>query len=107
MTEPLIVRRADERQELVPEIQRVLSAHVSVECLSASEDLDELEMVRGRRLAEQGERLDPGSLALALSLTNVSSTGRAWPTNWGSTSTGTRARPRGRLCPCAARGTAE
>ena len=60
LLEPLIVGRADERLEIVPEIQRVLSAHMGVECLPVCEDLDELKVVRGRRLAEQGERLDPG-----------------------------------------------
>jgi len=31
LIEPLIVGRADERLEIVPEIQRVLSAHMGVE----------------------------------------------------------------------------
>jgi hypothetical protein len=32
LIEPLIVGRADERLEIVPEVQRVLSAYVGVEC---------------------------------------------------------------------------
>jgi hypothetical protein len=32
---------------------------VGVECLHVCEGLDELKVVRGRRLAEQGERLNP------------------------------------------------
>jgi hypothetical protein len=51
LIEPLIVGRADERLEIVPEIHRVLSAHMVVECLPVCEDLDELKVVRGRRLA--------------------------------------------------------
>ena len=35
LTEPLIVGRADERLEIVPEIQRVLSAHMGVESCNA------------------------------------------------------------------------
>ena len=42
LIEPLIVGRADERLEIVPEIHRVLSAHVGVECLPVCEDLDEV-----------------------------------------------------------------
>ena len=38
----------------------MLRAHVVVECLQVFEGLDELKVVRGRRLAEQGERLDAG-----------------------------------------------
>src|SRR5258705_7059163 len=57
--EPLIVRRADKRQDGGPEIHRMLRAYVGVECLQVCEDLNELKVVRGRRLAEQGERLDP------------------------------------------------
>ena len=38
----------------------MLNAHVGIECLLVRKDLDEVKVVRGRRLAEQGERLDPG-----------------------------------------------
>jgi len=38
----------------------MLRAHVVVECLQVFEGLDELKVVQGRRLAEQGERLDAG-----------------------------------------------
>ena len=38
----------------------MLRAQVGLECLQVCEGLDELKVVRGRRLAEQGKRLDLG-----------------------------------------------
>jgi hypothetical protein len=38
----------------------MLRAHVGVECLQVCESLDELKVVRSRRLAEQSECLDAG-----------------------------------------------
>ena len=68
------------------EIQRVLSAHVGVECLPVCEDLDELKVVRGRRLAEQGERLDPG-IAGAVAHECIEHRKGLVDGNWGSIST--------------------
>src|SRR6478672_9351263 len=60
LIKPLIVRRTQERRCSRPKVHRMLRAHVVVECLQVFEGLDELKVVRGRRLAEQGERLDAG-----------------------------------------------
>jgi hypothetical protein len=60
LIEPLIVGRTQERICIRPKVHRMLRAQVDLECLQVGESLDELKVVRGRRLAEQGERLDLG-----------------------------------------------
>ena len=60
LIEPLIIGRAQKSRCSIPKFHRMLRAHVRVECLLVCKGFGELKVVRSRRLAEQGERLDPG-----------------------------------------------
>ena len=63
----------------------MLRTQVVLECLQICEGLDELKVVRGRCLAEQGERLDAG-IVQAVGHERIKQR-LGLGTNWGSTST--------------------
>ena len=58
--EALIVGRPQERRCTTPKFHCMLRTHVGVECPQICVGFDQLKVVRSRRLAKQGEHLDPG-----------------------------------------------
>ena len=67
LMEPLIVGRADERLEIVPEIRRVMSAHMGVESCKLSRLRSRLECYCVEGLILAVERAAGGETAIAWS----------------------------------------
>jgi hypothetical protein len=58
LIEPFVIGCPQEAVRTVPKFDSVLRTHMGIECLQVRKGIEQLKMVRRRRLAEQGERLN-------------------------------------------------